>query len=121
MNTDSILKLAVNTLKSTFPSAIYQGTISVVESQYNPVTLMNEDVATTSNPIEIIMDTLTSEEIQASNLLSTDLKLYVIGDKVDNIDFYSFIFFNNEKYKIKKLINQLVGSKTALWTIACRK
>lgn len=121
MNLDSILKLAVRTLKASFPEAIYNGSISVVTTKYNPNTLMNEEVVTQSQNVEIITDTLTSEEIQASNLLASDLKVYVIGDKISNISFYSFIVFNGESYKIKKIIDQRVGSKSALWTIACRK
>lgn len=121
MNIDSILKLAVRTLKAAFPSAIYNGSISVVTKKFNPNTLVNEEVVTSSQNVEIITDTLTNEEIQASNLLATDLKVYIIGDKINDISFYSFVNFDGEVYKIKKIIDQRVGVKSALWTIACRK
>ena len=121
MNIDSILNVAVRSIKSALPSAIYSGKILNIETVYNTITLNNDEISTSERDVEIISDTLTSEEIQASNLLSTDLKLYVIGDKLSDISFYEYIIFNNEKYKIKKKIDQLVGTKTALWTIACRK
>lgn len=120
INIDWILSTAINTLKSTMPEAIYSGFLISKNREF--IASENETVSTeTSKPVEIIIDKMTSLEIQASGLLATDLKFHIIGDKNYDINFYQHISFNGSTYRFKQLVESLVGSKVAIWTIIATK
>lgn len=117
---DWVLNLAITTIKQQLPESIYSGFLVNKGRVFNAE--QNETVDNiTNSPVEIILDKLTHEEIQASGLLSTDLKFYIIGDKLYDVSFYQHVLYNGREYKIKQLVESLVGSKTALWTIVCQK
>lgn len=120
MTLDEILDLAVNTLKSNFPESIYSGFLVKDNKIFDPSTN-----STTSNvtqqSVEIILDNLTQDEIQASGIVASDLKMYIIANDIQNINFYDFILYKDSKYRIFKVIESVVGSKSAVWTIIGRK
>lgn len=121
MNIDSILKLTVNSLKAAMPDAITVGQLKRSVKEYDAATLKTVEISSSTLNVEIIMDSITDEEIQASSILKTDLKLYVIGDKINEISYYDSVIVEGKSYKIFKLVDQVVGSKSAVWTIIARK
>lgn len=120
MNLDEILNLASNTLKANFPESIYSGFLVKENRVYNPSTNIATDNPE-QKPVEIILDNLTQDEIQASGIVSSDLKMYIIGNAINDINFYDFIIYKNSKYRIFRVIESIVGSESAIWTIICRK
>lgn len=120
ISTDWILDTAVSVIKQQWPEAIYSGFLVTKDRQFDPSTNnVAESVAKES--VEIITEKLTVEEIQASGLLSTDLKMYIIGDKSYIVNFDKFIEFEQDSYRVKSIVETLTGSKRALWTIICQK
>lgn len=120
MNVDWILSTAIKAIKQQLPEAIYSGFLVNKQQEFDPTS--NQVISNPVNqPVEIILDTLTQEEIQASGLLATDLKLYIIGDKSYDISFDKRIQYLSKEYRVKRVVESIVGSKIALWTIICRK
>ncbi len=119
---DWILNKAISTLKTQFPDAISAGFIvnqgREFDASSNSVTknIVKSDV-------EIIPEKITIEEIQASGLLASDLKLHIIGDKAYDrmLTYDKSIEYNGVVYRIKQIVETVVGSKKALWTIICQK
>lgn len=117
---DWILNKAISTLKTQFPDAISAGFIvnqgREFDASSNTVTknIVKDDV-------EIIPEKITIEEIQASGFLASDLKLHIIGDKAYDVTYDKSIEYNGVIYRIKQIVETVVGSKKALWTIICQK
>ena len=115
---DWVLSTAISAIKSQFPEALSNGFIINEQGEFNPST--NRVVKNTvKNTVEIIPEKLTIEEIQASGLLQSDLKMYVIADKSYIISFNKLIECNSKIYRVKQIVESIVGSKVALWTIIC--
>ena len=115
---DWVLSTAVSAIKSQFPEALSNGFIVNEQGEFDPST--NRVIKyTVKNPVEIIPEKLTIEEIQASGLLQSDLKMYVIADKSYGISFNKLIECNSKIYRVKQIVESVVGSKVALWTIIC--
>lgn len=121
ITTQRILDTVVSKLKKTFPEAIFDAKLQVDNRQFDPATNTTTLLSNPKVNVEVIFDNLTQNEIQASELLLSDLKLYVIGDKTINIDYYEFIVICSDRYRIFKKLEHQVGDKTALWTIVARK
>ena len=115
---DWVLLTAVSAIKSQFPEALSNGFIISEQGEFNPSTnrAVKDTVKTT---VEIIPEKLTIEEIQASGLLQSDLKMYVIADKSYIISFNKLIEYNSRVYRVKQIVESIVGSRVALWTIIC--
>lgn len=115
---DWVLSTAVSAIKSQFPEALSNGFIVNEQGEFDPFTnrVIKDAV---KNPVEIIPEKLTIEEIQASGLLQSDLKMYVIADKSYDISFNKLIECNSKIYRVKQIVESVVGSKVALWTIIC--
>lgn len=115
---DWLLLTAVSAIKSQFPEALSNGFIISERGEFNPSTnrVVKDTVKTT---VEIIPEKLTIEEIQASGLLQSDLKMYVIADKSYIISFNKLIEYNSRVYRVKQIVESIVGSRVALWTIVC--
>lgn len=115
---DWVLSTAVSSIKSQFPEALSNGFIINEQGEFDPFT--NRVIKdTVKNAVEIIPEKLTIEEIQASGLLQSDLKMYVIADKSYDISFNKLIECNSKIYRVKQIVESIVGSKVALWTIIC--
>ncbi len=117
---DWVLLTAVSAIKSQFPEALSNGFIISEQGEFDPSTnrVVKNTVKTT---VEIIPEKLTIEEIQASGLLQSDLKMYVIADKSYIISFNKLIEYNSRVYRVKQIVESIVGSRVALWTIICSK
>ena len=115
---DWVLSTAVSAIKSQFPEALSNGFIINEQGEFDPSTnrVVKDTVKTT---VEIIPEKLTIEEIQASGLLQSDLKMYVIADKSYIISFNKLIEYNSRVYRVKQIVESIVGSRVALWTIIC--
>ncbi|QXO06651.1 hypothetical protein SEA_EFFIE_170 [Acinetobacter phage Effie] len=115
---DWVLSTAVSAIKSQFPEALSNGFIINEQGEFDPSTnrVVKDIVKST---VEIIPEKLTIEEIQASGLLQSDLKMYVIADKSYDISFNKLIECNSKIYRVKQIVESIVGSKVALWTIIC--
>lgn len=115
---DWVLLTAVSAIKSQFPEALSNGFIINEQGEFDPSTnrVVKDTVKTT---VEIIPEKLTIEEIQASGLLQSDLKMYVIADKSYIISFNKLIEYNSRVYRVKQIVESIVGSRVALWTIIC--
>lgn len=120
MTLDQILNLAIVNIRKQFPEALYSGKLVRNHKTFSPSTNTTLEILEEAD-VEIILDSLTVEEIQASGLLSTDLKFYVIGNSANSIGFYNYLMYNNEQYRLTKVIHSLVGSRSALWTVICQK
>ena len=117
---DWVLATAVSTIKSQFPEALSNGFIINEQGEFDPSS--NRVVKNIiKSSVEIIPEKLTTEEIQASGLLQSDLKMYVIADKSYDISFNKLIECNSKIYRVKQIVESIVGSKVALWTIICSK
>lgn len=115
---DWVLSTAISAIKSQFPEALSNGFIVNEQGEFDTST--NRVIKdTVKNPVEIIPEKLTIEEIQASGLLQSDLKMYVIADKSYDISFNKLIECNSKIYRVKQIVESVVGSKVALWTIIC--
>ena len=115
---DWVLSTAVSSVKSQFPEALSNGFIINEQGEFDPS--KNRVVkAIVKNTVEIIPEKLTIEEIQASGLLQSDLKMYIIADKSYDISFNKLIECNSKIYRVKQIVESIVGSKVALWTIIC--
>ena len=115
---DWVLSTAVSAIKSQFPEALSNGFIINEQGEFDPST--NRVVKdTVKTAVEIIPEKLTIEEIQASGLLQSDLKMYVIADKSYIISFNKLIEYNSRVYRVKQIVESIVGSRVALWTIIC--
>ena len=115
---DWVLLTAISAIKSQFPEALSNGFIINEQGEFDPSTnrVVKDTVKTT---VEIIPEKLTIEEIQASGLLQSDLKMYVIADKSYIISFNKLIEYNSRVYRVKQIVESIVGSRVALWTIIC--
>ena len=115
---DWVLSTAVSAIKSQFPEALSNGFIINEQGEFDPSTnrVVKDTVKTT---VEIIPEKLTIEEIQASGLLQSDLKMYVIADKSYIISFNKLIEYNSRVYRVKQIVESIVGSRVALWIIIC--
>ena len=115
---DWVLSTAISAIKSQFPEALSNGFIINEQGEFDPSTnrVVKDTVKTT---VEIIPEKLTIEEIQASGLLQSDLKMYVIADKSYIISFNKLIEYNSRVYRVKQIVESIVGSRVALWTIIC--
>lgn len=117
MNVDKILALVVRTIKTSLPDAIYQGSLVKKTRAFDPSSssvIEGEDVVT---PAEIIFDVITAEETVGTTIKHTDVKLHIIANKIQSIDFDQFIKVDSKEYRIKKLVTSVVGTKVALFTI----
>lgn len=121
ITTQWLLDTLVSKLKKTFPEAIFDAELQVENRQFNPATNTTTILSHPKVNVEVIFDNLTQDEIQASELLVSDLKLYIVGDKTIDIDYYEFVVICNDRYRIFKKLENQVGDKTALWTIVARK
>lgn len=120
MNVDQILDLAIKSIKSALPEAIYQGSLvkqtRAFDASQSKARLIDDEVT----PVEIIFDNFKYQEIIGSNILATDVKLMIIADVVTNIDFYQVVRVKNHDYTIKTKLDTVVGSKAALFTIVAQ-
>lgn len=117
---DWVLQTVIKTLKSQFPDAIGNGFVIDFNRVFDPTSNSTIDQIIKS-PVEIIPEKITSEEIQASGFLITDLKLHIIGDKAYDIKFDKSIEYLGKVYRTKQIVETVVGSRKALWTIICQK
>lgn len=117
MTVDQILRIAIKSLKAAMPEAIYQGSLVKQTRAFDTSNSSARLIDSVVTPTEIIFDTFTAEEKLGSDILSTDVKLYIIANDVKAIDFYDIVRLSNKDYKIKQKIEAVIGSKTALFTI----
>lgn len=117
---DSILNIAIAAIKTNFPDGLYSGFLVSKHVEFNPLT-NKSDQNIYKTDVEVIMDSLTQTELQASGILVSDVKLYVIGKSVNDISFYDSVEYKGTVYKVFKIVESIVGSKTAIWTIIGRK
>lgn len=117
MNIDLILDTAVKAIKSSAPDAIYQGSLIKETRAFNPSTRTNEVTVSAEVAVEIIFDAVTTEDVSGSNISDTIVKLYIIANEVDDINFYDIVRIKNRDYRISRKVENLVGSKVALFTI----
>jgi hypothetical protein len=117
MTVDQILELAVASLKKAMPEAIYQGSLVKKTRAFDASSSVARLVDTDVTPVEIVFDSLSSEEINGTTIKTSDLKLIIIANAVKTIDFYDAVRVNGNDYKISKKIETIVGSKNALFTI----
>lgn len=117
MNVDQILAIAVKSIKSAMPEALYKGSLVKQTRAFNSSNSTTSVIDTVLTDVEIIFDGFTSEELVSSSVKNTDVKLHIIANNVSNIDFYDIIRANGFDYRIGKKLDIVVGSKTALFTI----
>lgn len=117
MNVDSILRTAISAVKSAMPEAIYQGSLVKKTRAFNPSDSTTIEMDSVIKPAEIIFDTLTSEEIVGTTIKQSSIKMHIVADQIADIDFYQYVRVNSKDYKIARLIQSIVGSKTAVFTI----
>lgn len=122
MNIDHILNLVISKLRQKFPDALYKGSLVKKTRAFNPSTNNVESTGPdVPVEIEVIFDTFTDDEISSSGIRATDVKLYVIGGPIENIDFYDAVTIFDKSYSIAKVITSYVGSTAAVFTIAARR
>ncbi len=120
MTTDQILSLAIKSLKSAMPEALYNGSMIKQTRVFDASKSIARIVEDTVTPIEIVFDSFKAEEIIGSNILSTDVKLHIIANNVKSIDFYNVIRVNGSDYSIKNKLETVIGAKIALFTIVAQ-
>lgn len=117
MTVDQMLNLAITSLKKAMPEAIFQGSLVSSTRAFDASISANRIIENEVVPAEIVFDSFTSEEIAGTNILSTDVKLIIIADKIKSIEFYNSVRIGVLDYKIKRKIETVVGSNKALFTI----
>ena len=120
MTVDQILNLAVKSIKAKMPEAIYQGSLVKQTNAFDAANSVARTIDEVVTPVEIVFDSFKSEELLGSNILSTNVKLIIIANEVKSIDFYSCVRIGLLNYTIKQLVESVVGSKVALFTIAAK-
>lgn len=120
ISVDDIIDLTISNLKKSFPDALKDGFLISNNSSFNPSSNTVTD-SKTQVAVYIVSESLTSQEIQASNLLNNDLKIHVLSDQVLDISFYQKVVFNSIEYKIFMKTDYLIGFQRCLWTLICRK
>ncbi len=117
MTIDQILNIAVKSIKSAMPEALYKGSLVQQTRAFNASTSVNALVDSVITDVEVVFDNFTSEEVIGSTIMTTDVKLHIIANEVFNIDFYQIVRVRGADYKIKRKLEVVVGSKAALFTI----
>ena len=117
MNVDKILSLAVKSIKSAMPEALYKGSIVRQTRAFNSSNSTAYLVDSEVTDVEVIFDSFTSEEVIGSSIMSTDVKLHIIANEVKDIGFYQVVRVKGADYKIKRKIDTVIGSNAALFTI----
>jgi len=120
IRTDRILQLAVSTIKSAIPEAIYQGSLVRQTRAFDASQSINRVIESDVTPVEVIFDNFKYQEIIGSNILANDVKLIIIADKVFDIDFYQVVRVKGNDYTIKTKIDTVIGSKATLFTIVAQ-
>jgi len=120
MKTDQILDIAVKSIKSAMPEAIFQGSLVKNTRAFNPST-NSVTLTPTTIDVEVIFDTFTSNEALGSSIKVTDLKLHIIANELTTLDFYSLVNARGGQFKIKQVIDSVVGTKSAIFTIIAEK
>jgi len=120
MTVDQMLNLAVKSLKSKMPEAIYQGSLVKQTRAFDASTSSARTIDAVVTPAEIVFDSFKSEELLGSNILSTDVKLMIIANNIKSIDFYSVVRVGSIDYTIKQKLETVVGATVALFTIVAK-
>ncbi len=120
ITTDQILDIAIKSIKSTYPEAIYQGSLVKQTRAFDASTSKARLIDSDVTPVEIIFDNFKYQEIIGSNILATDVKLIIIANVVADIDFYQIVRVKGHDYTIKTKIDTVVGSQAALFTIVAQ-
>lgn len=122
MTLDKIVQLVVKSLKTAFPAAIAQGFIVHETSAVNPATNRVEVTSSHRTSVEMIFDTFKTEEVNGTTILQTDVKLYIIADRVKSLDWYSRIETTDGRVlRLVSVVEAHVGYGTALFTVVARK
>lgn len=118
MNIDVILNKIIRTLRVTRPETLFLGQLIKENRVFNPATLENvSDGRPIVKDVEIIFDSITTEDVGSSVIKDTAVKLIIIASAVKDIDFYDLIRINANDYTISKKIDIVVGSDVALFTV----
>jgi hypothetical protein len=120
MNVDQILDVAIRSIKSALPEAIYQGSLVKQTRAFDASTSKARLIESEITPVEVIFDSFKYQEIIGSNILATDVKLMIIANAVFDIDFYTVVRVKGNDYTIKNKLDTVVGSTAALFTIVAQ-
>ena len=120
MTVDQILNLAIKSLKSKMPEAVYQGSLVKQTRAFDSSNSSARSIDEVVTPVEIVFDSFKSEELLGSNILSTDVKLIIVANNVKSIDFYSLIRVGLIDYTIKQKLETVIGATVALFTIVAK-
>lgn len=121
MNVDSILAIAVSSLKASMPEALYQGSLIKRTRAFDASTGTNDVSDEVVTPVEVVFDKFTTEELSGSVIKSTSVKLIIIANDVKNIDFYDVLTVLDSEYRIISKLDVLIGSNAVLFTIIAEK
>lgn len=117
MNVDSILAVSISALRRAMPEAIYQGSLVKQTRAFDSSSGSARIVKTDETPVEIVFDSFTSEEVNGTTIKATDVKIIIIANDVKSIDFYDLVRVNKTDYKIKRKVDTVIGSSSALFSI----
>jgi len=117
MTVDQILNIAIKSIKSAMPEALYKGSLVQQTRAFDASTSVATVTDSVLTDVEIVFDSFTSEEVIGSSIMSTDIKLHIIANVVKNIDFYQLVRVNGLDYRIKRKLDTVIGSNAALFTI----
>lgn len=122
MNADWIINTAIQTLRRVFPDAITHGFLVKDNRVFDPLTNTKKTAAPTKTPVEVIIDSFKTHEINGSTIRGTDLKIHIIADSVQDISYYERIELSSGlTYVIGQLIEVAIGSRSAVFTITARR
>lgn len=120
MTVDQMLDLAINSIKSSMPEAIYKGSLVRQTRAFDASTSKARLIDSDITPVEVVFDNFKYQEIIGSNILATDVKLIIIANEIQSIDFFTLVRIENKDYTIKSKLETVIGSKVALFTIVAQ-
>lgn len=115
---------AIRVLRRTAKGVVYTGNLVKVSKVPNPATNTVADVVSTE-PVEIISDVISQDEVNGTTFLITDFKFHVIAKIGVDVNFYDMIESANESFQGKRLriISKkayVEGTKNLMFTIVAR-
>lgn len=121
MNSDQIVKIARKSILATIPGVLQKCFILKTINQFDTTTQKASDFVISKIDCECIQENITDDEIQASKILSTDLKLHVLNHLKIDIDYYNKIEIDSVRYTIIKTLKYNFGKNNPIITIYARK
>lgn len=121
MNSDYIVAIARKSILSVIPDVLQPCSILKTENQFNAATQKSQDVVLDLVQCECIPENITDDEIQASKILSTDLKFHILNHLKIDIDYYNKIQINSVTYTIIKTLKYNFGQDIPIITLYVRK